>query len=76
MGSNLFHVLLYVSVIPPHLFEALRVNALVENDITHGSVYRLPCEQYEGASLYVRLSHNNPQPCEFQTGLIQLPVKH
>ena len=76
MGSNLFHVLMNVSVIPPHLFEAHRVIALVENEITHGSIYRLPCEQYEGASLYVRLSHNTPSPCEFWTGLIQFPVKH
>ena len=76
MGSNLFHVLMNVAVIPPHLFEALGVIALVENNITHGSVYRLPCEQYEGASLYVRLSHNTPQPSESWNGLIQFPVKH
>ena len=53
-----------VSVIPAHLFEAHGLIALVENEVTHGSIYRLPSEQYEGASLYVRLSHNDSQPSE------------
>ena len=26
--------------------------------------------------IYVQLPHNTPQPCEFRTGLIRLPVKH
>ncbi len=43
---------------------------------THGSVLPPALRAVKGSTPNVRLSHNNPQPCEFWIGLIRFPVKH
>lgn len=49
-SSILIHFLMEVATIPTHLFKALGLIALVENETTRGSIYRLPLEQYKSAN--------------------------